>query len=94
MKKSLNKKELADLLAEEFDITKKAALEEVQFLLDEITAQLVKGNSVDLSGFGKFSVKERKGHDGINPATLEKITVDAKKAVSFKAAKGLKEKVN
>ena len=82
MKKSLNKKELADLLAEEFDITKKAALEEVQFLLDEITAQLVKGNSVDLSGFGKFSVKERK------------VTVEAKKAVSFKAAKGLKEKVN
>ena len=62
--------------------------------MDEITAQLVKGNSVDLSGFGKFSVKERKGHDGINPATLEKITVEDKKAVSFKAAKGLKEKVN
>ena len=62
MKKSLNKKELAELLAEEFDITKKAALEEVQFLLDEITAQLVKGNSVDLSGFGKFSVKESITH--------------------------------
>ena len=55
--------------------------------------ELEKGNSVDLSGFGKFVVKEKAAHDGINPATKTKITIAAKKAVAFRPAKALKETV-
>ena len=57
------------------------------------TSELEKGNTVDLSGFGKFVVKEKAAHEGINPATMEKITIAAKKAVAFKPAKALKENV-
>ena len=91
MAEVLNKKELAEKLADEFELTKKAAGEEVQFLLDVIAKELEKGNTVDLSGFGKFVVKEKASHEGINPATMEKITIAAKKAVAFKPAKALKE---
>ena len=91
MAEVLNKKELAEKLADEFELTKKAAGEEVQFLLDVIAKELEKGNTVDLSGFGKFVVKEKTSHEGINPATMEKITIAAKKAVAFKPAKALKE---
>lgn len=94
MKNGLNKKELAELLADRFDITKKLAVEEVSWLFDEIATQLKNGNNVDISGFGKFAVKTREAHDGINPATLEKISIEKKSSVTFKAAKALKEKVN
>ncbi|MBR0474430.1 MAG: HU family DNA-binding protein [Erysipelotrichaceae bacterium] len=93
MAEVLNKKELAEKLADEFELTKKAAGEQIQFLLDVVTSELEKGNTVDLSGFGKFVVKEKAAHEGINPATMEKITIAAKKAVAFKPAKALKENV-
>ncbi len=94
MNNTLNKKDLAERLAEKFDLTKKAAGEQIQFLLDEVSAELKDGNNVDLSGFGKFVVKTKEAHEGINPATMEKITIAAKKSVGFKAAKALKDKVN
>ena len=93
MAEVFNKKDLAERLADEFELTKKAAGEEVQFLPDTVIAELEKGNSVDLSGFGKFVVKEKAAHDGINPATKTKITIAAKKAVAFRPAKALKETV-
>ena len=93
MAEVLNKKELAEKLADEFELTKKAAGEQIQFLLDVVTSELEKGNTVDLSGFGKFVVKEKAAHEGINPATMEKITIAATKAVAFKPAKALKENV-
>ncbi|MBQ9037633.1 MAG: HU family DNA-binding protein [Erysipelotrichaceae bacterium] len=93
MAEVLNKKELAEKLADEFELTKKAAGEQIQFLLDVVASELEKGNTVDLSGFGKFVVKEKAAHEGINPATMEKITIAAKKAVAFKPAKALKENV-
>ncbi len=94
MAEVLNKKDLAEKLADEFELTKKAAGEQLQFLLDTVSAELEKGNTVDLSGFGKFVVKEKAAHEGINPATLEKIEIAAKKSVAFRPAKSLKDKVN
>ena len=93
MKEVLNKKALADRLADKFDITKKLANEEIQFLLDEVVAELEKGNAVDLSGFGKFAVKVKPAHDGVNPSTKEKMFIVETKAVTFRAAKALKESV-
>ncbi len=93
MKEVLNKKALADKLADKFEITKKAANEELQFLLDEIVAELVKGNAVDLSGFGKFSVKVKPAHEGVNPSTKEKMHIAETKAVNFRVANALKDSV-
>lgn len=87
------KKDLADRFAEQFDITKKDAIIQLQFLLDEMTAELEKGNTVDLSGFGKFVVKTKAQRDGFNPTRKEKITVEAHNSVRFKPAKALKEAI-
>lgn len=89
----LNKKALADKLAEEVDITKKDALATVETLFDLIASELKKGNKVDISGFGKFEVKHRAARSGINPKTKEKIKIKATDVPSFKAAKNLKETV-
>ncbi len=93
MSETFNKKDLVEKLAEQFDLTKKDAGTQLQFILDEITSQLEKGNNVDLSGFGKFTVKVKPEHEGYNPAAQTKIVIPEKKTVSFRPAKALKETV-
>ncbi|MEA5026416.1 MAG: HU family DNA-binding protein [Erysipelotrichaceae bacterium] len=93
MSKVVNKKALAEELATKCDMTKKAAMEVVDILLDEIICTLKDGGKVDLSGFGKFETKVRAARTGINPKTKETIKIAASKVPSFKAAKALKDAV-
>ena len=90
----LNKKALSDKIAEDFDKTKVEASEIVDFIIDEATAMLAKGGTVELFGFGKFLVRHRPERPGINPATKERITIKASNAPAFKASKRLRDAVN
>ena len=58
-----------------------------------ITAELEKGNDVQITGFGTFSVKTRAPREGKNPRTGEVITIPETKAPTFKAGKALKDAV-
>ena len=89
----LNKKGLVEVLANKLEITKKDATVAVDTVFESITAALVDGSKVDISGFGKFEVKERAARTGINPATKEPLPIPATKAPAFKAAKALKDAV-
>lgn len=93
MIETLNKKALAEVISEKTKVTKKAAAETVDLVLETITNTLKDGGKVDLSGFGKFEVKVREQRNGINPSTKEKIVIPASKTPSFKAAKALKDAV-
>lgn len=93
MSEILNKKALVEIVAEKLDVTKKDATTAVETICETITAELAKGNKVDISGFGKFEVKERAARQGINPATKQPIPIPASKVPAFKAAKALKEAV-
>lgn len=87
----ITKKDLAELVATKVDCTKKDANEVVNAIFDEITKTIKKGDVADISGFGKFVLKQRKARTGINPATGAKIEIAASKAPGFRAAKALKE---
>lgn len=89
----ITKKDLAELVASKVDCTKKDANEVVNAIFDTITETIKKGEVADISGFGKFVLKERKARTGINPATGAKIEIAASKAPGFRAAKALKEAV-
>ena len=91
--KVLTKKDLAEGLAEKAGLTKKAAAEIVNYVFDEAAETLKKGGSVDISGFGKFSVKKRAARTGINPQTKEKIEIKSANVPAFKASKTLKDLV-
>jgi len=90
---SIKTKDLVELLAEKKGYTKKEAKENFQFVLDEITKNLKKGNVVDLPGFGKLQVKKKPARMGRNPLTGEAIKIKASKKLAFRAAKALKEAV-
>ena len=55
---------------------------------------LAGGDTVALSGFGSFQCKDRAARQGRNPRTGETMTIPASRAVTFKAAKALKDRVN
>ena len=61
---------------------------------DVISEELVKGEKIQIVGFGTFEVTERAARDGRNPKTGEIMTIAASKTPKFKAGKALKDMVN
>jgi len=90
----MKKDELATLVSEQADITKKSAGEAVNAVLEGIASALEKADSISFPGFGSFKVVERSAREGRNPATGEKIQIAASKAVKFTPGAGLKDRVN
>ncbi len=84
------KKEIITKVAEEAGLTKKQSAVAIEAFLDAIKDSLAKGDPVLLTGFGKFEVRTRESREGINPRTLEKITLPESKYPAFKAGKALK----
>ena len=90
----MNKTELIAAVAEQAELSKKDAEKALKAFTDVIAAELVKGEKVQLVGFGTFEVFEREARLGRNPLTGEKITIAASKNPKFKAGKALKDMVN
>ena len=89
----MTKAELINLVAEKADISKKESDKVVGAVIDSITEALVKGEKIQIVGFGTFEVKERGERKGRNPRTKEEITIPASKLPTFKASKALKDAV-
>jgi len=87
------KKDLIDKVASDAGLTKKQAGAALDSVLEAITGALKKGDSILLTGFGKFEVRTRAARTGINPKTLEKIKLPATKVPAFKPGKALKSAV-
>lgn len=66
----------------------------VSTVFDEIEATLVRGDRVELRGFGAFFVKNRKARVGRNPRTGETVSVEEKCVPFFKTGKELRERIN
>ena len=81
----MNKSELVAAVAAKAEMSKAAAAVAVDAVLDAVIETVKKGESVQLIGFGTFSVAERAARKGVNPATKAVITIPARKAVKFKA---------
>lgn len=90
----MNKTQLVEVVAKEAGLKKKDAEAAVAAVVDAVSAALVAGEKVQLTGLGVFSVKERAARTGRNPATGKTITIPAAKHVGFTAGKALKDKIN
>ena len=89
----MNKTELIAAVAESAGLTKKDTERVLNAAIDAITAALVKGEKVQLSGFGSFETKTREARVGRNPHTKETIEIPATRVPAFKASKALKDNV-
>ena len=90
----MNKLELVAAIADKADLSKKDAEKALKAFTDTVTAELKKGNKVQLVGFGTFEVTKRSARSGRNPQTGETMKIAASKAPKFKPGKALKDLVN
>lgn len=89
----VKKAQLAQILAERMNVSKKQGMEWLDAFTDEITNVLRKGDKVNITGFGIFKVSDRKAREGRNPKTGEVIQIKASKKPKFTAGKLLKEAI-
>ena len=89
----MNKTDLIDKIAAGSGLSKADSKKALDATVAAIKGALVKGDKVQLVGFGTFSVNERPAHVGVTPATKQKITIAAKKVAKFKAGAELTESI-
>ena len=90
---TLTKAELAELLFERLGLNKRESKDMVEAFFEEIRGALERGESVKLSGFGNFQLRDKPQRPGRNPKTGEEIPISARRVVTFHASQKLKAMV-
>ena len=90
---ALTKADLSEHLNMLVGLNKREAKELVELLFEEIKCSLVSGESVRLSGFGNFELRDKGERPGRNPKTGEQVAVSARRVVTFKAGQKLRVQV-
>lgn len=93
MSESLTKADLAEKLYEDLGFNKREAKELVETFYDEIRIALESNESVKLSGFGNFDLRDKKQRPGRNPKTGEEIPITARRVVTFRPGQKLRARV-
>ncbi len=91
--KTVTKAELADALFDRLGLNKREAKDMVDGFFDEVRSALERGESVKLSGFGNFQLRDKPQRPGRNPKTGEEIAITARRVVTFHASQKLKAAV-
>ena len=89
----MNKTELVERIAQEAGVTEGEAQEHLGAFERVVTEALKGGDEVRITGFGKFSVRERKAREGRNPQTGQKMKIAAQKVPAFSAGNALKQAI-
>ena len=90
---TITKKELIDRIADGTQNKRVQVKKIVQQFLDEIVAELGKGNRLEFRDFGVFETKLRKARKAQNPKTLEPVEVPEKRTVKFKVGRLMKQRL-
>jgi DNA-binding protein HU-beta len=89
----MTKSEFVEQVAAKAQLGKREAGDAVDAVIDAIQDALAGGSEVTFSGFGKFTVAERAGRQGVHPRTGEAISIAASRVPRFTAGAGLKKAV-
>jgi integration host factor subunit alpha len=91
---TLTKANLSNLLFEQVGLNKTESKEMVESFFEEIKIALEKGESVKLSGFGNFELRDKPERPGRNPKTGEEVPIKARRVVTFHSSQKLKSSVD
>ena len=90
---TLTKAEMVEHLFDELGLNKREAKELVEMFFEEVRGALERGEGVKLSGFGNFTLRDKKQRPGRNPKSGEAIPVSARRVVTFRPGQKLKQRV-
>jgi DNA-binding protein HU-beta len=90
----MNKAQLIDAVADKLEISRRAAGDAVDAVLDSVTGAVVDGDKVSLTGFGTFESTRRSARTARNPRTGEQVSVAAATVPKFRPGQAFKDDVN
>jgi integration host factor subunit beta len=90
---TVTKKELVDRIAEQLGVKRVIVKRVTQQFLDEVVAELGRGNRLEFRDFGVFESKQRAARVAQNPKTMERVPVPSKRTVKFKVGRMMKVKL-
>src|ERR1700730_6491727 len=85
---------IEELLARRQDVTHRESETIVNAMFEAMAEVLVRGERIEIRGFGSFGVKQRRARQGRNPKTGDAVEVAAKRIPFFRAGKDLRVEVN
>ena len=91
---TLTKDRLVEVIRQKSQFSSQEAKKLVEILLETMKSKLEEGDEVKISGFGKWTVKEKASRPGRNPHTGERIEISARRVVTFHPSEKLRDAVN
>ena len=91
---TITKATLANTLFDQLGLNKREAKEFVDLFFEQIRQALEIGESVKLSGFGGFTIREKNSRPGRNPKTGEEVPVSARRVVTYRASQKVREQIS
>ncbi len=91
---TLTKADIVERVYNKIGFSKKEASDLVELVFSTLKNSLNEGERVKISGFGNFTVKEKKERPGRNPQTGDQITISARRVLTFKPSQILKDLIN
>ena len=85
---------MVEMLCDELGFQRREAKDIVESFFEEISACLVRGEAVKLSGFGNFEPRDKPSRPGRNPRTGEDVPIAARRVVTFHASQKLRAHVD
>lgn len=92
--KTLTRADLADAIHRDIGVSRQESAQLVEAVLDMISDTLVKGETVKLSSFGSFQLRDKNGRVGRNPKTGEEVPIEPRRVLVFKPSQVLKERID
>ena len=90
----MTKTDIVERIYEKVGFSKKEATEVVESIFEIMKTRLEEGEKVKISGFGNFSINEKRPRKGRNPQTGETIVISGRRVLSFKSSPVLKKALN
>lgn len=91
---TLTRADLTDAIHRSLGISRNESAVFVERILEEVSASLEKGDTVKISSFGTFTVRQKKQRMGRNPKTGEEVPITPRRVVTFRASHVLKDQIN
>jgi len=91
--KTLTRMDLADAVHEEVGLSRNESADLVENVLKQMSDALAGGNSVKISSFGTFSIRDKAARVGRNPKTGEEVPITPRRVLSFRPSHLMKDRV-
>ncbi len=91
---TVTRAQLSEAVYQEVGLSRNESAQLVETVLNEIGERLIAGETVKISSFGSFSVRQKGGRVGRNPKTGQEVPIEPRRVLVFRPSHVLKEEIN